>query len=115
MAHITIHGSLDSHPILHTTAGDRKITEIRVIETVRWHDAQGASETREAGCYTVFLFGTDAEHGMRLHKGDNVLVEGEFYVDTSIDADERGGQSQVSALHIGVSLDSLAARGDAPK
>lgn len=63
MAHITIHGSLDSHPILHSTSGDRKITEIRVIENVSWRDAQGASETREAGCYTVFFrHGRGARH-----------------------------------------------------
>jgi single-stranded DNA-binding protein len=111
MAHITIHGNLDSEPKLHTTAGGRKIAEIRVIETLQWHDGQGASHTSEAGCHTVFVSGADAEHSMLLHKGDTVLVEGQSYVDNSID--EEGGEgTKVSALYIGVSLDKLVVATD---
>ncbi|WP_192498696.1 single-stranded DNA-binding protein [Ornithinimicrobium pratense] len=108
MAHVTIHGTLASDPKILSTGGFREIVLLRVVETLEWYDGEGSRHTGESEHHVVIVSGPDAENSMSLRKGDTVLVEGHSYVGTLTDeAGEEREMTQVSALHIGVSLDKF--------
>lgn len=78
--------------------------ELRVIETPRVQDDDGAWRDGKSIAHTVVAWGALASRGASLRKGDRVLVVGETYIHRWTDDDKERTAERVRAEHLGLSL-----------